>query len=81
MNPLLKEIRHNPLLFAGDWPEVPRRYQAQLAQVETADAFYVLLFHLVNELKDTHSWLQNYTPPRPAQGPGLAVDLFGASRS
>ena len=60
-----------------DWPEVRRRYQAQLAQVETADAFYVLLFHMVNELKDTHSWLQNYTPPRPAQGPGLAVDLFG----
>ncbi len=59
-----------------NWPEVRLRYQAQLDQAATADAFYLLLFQLVNELKDTHSWLQNYRPPRPAHGPGLSAELF-----
>ena len=34
------------------------------------------MFQLVNELKDTHSWLQNYELPLPAGRPGLTVDLF-----
>ena len=59
-----------------NWPEVRLRYQARLDQAATADAFYLLLFQLVNELKDTHSRLQNYSPPRPARGPGLSVELF-----
>jgi carboxyl-terminal processing protease len=63
-------------LKAINWPEVRRRYQARLDQAATTDAFYLLLFQLVNELKDTHSWLQNYSPPRPMHGPGLSVGLF-----
>ena len=29
----------------------------------------------VNQLKDTHSWLQNYKVPLPSSGPGLTLDL------
>jgi carboxyl-terminal processing protease len=63
-------------LKAINWPEVRRRYQGRLDQAATTDAFYLLLFQLVNELKDTHSRLQNYSPPRPVHGPGLSVGLF-----
>ena len=59
-----------------NWPEVRLRYQAQLDQAATANAFYLLLFGLVNELKDTHSWFQNYRPPCPTHGPGLSLELF-----
>ena len=59
-----------------DWGEVCRRYQERLDPAASADQFYRLLFQLVNELKDTHSWLQNYQPAFPASGPGLTVALF-----
>ena len=59
-----------------DWGEVRRRYEERLDPAANADQFYRLLFQLVNELKDTHSWLQNYHPAFPASGPGLTVDLF-----
>lgn len=58
-----------------DWPAVRQRYEKQLDQVETAEEFYRLLFRLINELKDTHSWLQEYRPVL-GQGPELALDLF-----
>ncbi len=63
-------------LKAINWPEVCRGYRARLDQAATAEDFYLLLFGLVNELKDTHSWLQNYKPPLPASGPGLTLGLF-----
>ncbi len=59
-----------------DWGEVCRRYQKRLDPAASADQFYRLLFQLVNELKDTHSWLDNYHPALPTSGPGLTVDLF-----
>ena len=59
-----------------DWGEVCRRYQKRLEPAASADQFYRLLFQLVNELKDTHSWLDNYHPALPTSGPGLTVDLF-----
>jgi serine/threonine protein kinase/C-terminal processing protease CtpA/Prc len=59
-----------------DWGEVCRRYQERLDSAASADQFYRLLFQLVNELKDTHSWLQNYHPAFPTSGPGLTVALF-----
>jgi len=59
-----------------DWPEVGRRYHERLDTVATTDDFYLLLFQLVSELKDTHSGLQNYNPPMLPNGPGLSVDLF-----
>ncbi len=59
-----------------DWGEVCRRYQERLDPAASAEQFYRLLFQLVNELKDTHSWLENYHPAFPTSGPGLTVDLF-----
>lgn len=58
-----------------DWPAVRQRYEKQLEHVETAEEFYRLLFRLINELKDTHSWLQEYRPVL-GQRPELALDLF-----
>jgi len=64
-------------LKAIDWPDVRLRYQKQLDKVKSADDFYILVFHLVNELKDTHSWLNNYQPALLTSGPAdLAVDMF-----
>jgi carboxyl-terminal processing protease len=59
-----------------DWGQVRRRYQERLDPAASTDQFYRLLFQLVNELKDTHSWLQNYQPAFPASGPELTVALF-----
>ena len=53
-----------------DWGEVRRRYQERLDPAASADQFYRLLFQLVNELKDTHSWLQNYQPALSHQRAG-----------
>jgi hypothetical protein len=46
-----------------DWVEVGQRYKNRLDTVAGDDDFYLLMFQLVNELKDTHSWLQNYKAP------------------
>jgi len=59
-----------------DWAEVGRRYRARLDTIESDDAFYELLFQLVNELRDTHSWLQNYRPAALYEAAGVSVDLF-----
>jgi len=59
-----------------NWQEVRDRYRSLLASITTTPDFYLLLFHLVNELKDTHSSLHNYKPSSPAVGPGLMLDIF-----
>jgi carboxyl-terminal processing protease len=59
-----------------DWDAIGRRYRARLDAVTGDDDYYRLLFQLVNELKDTHSWVDNYNPPRPADVPDLSTDLF-----
>jgi C-terminal processing protease CtpA/Prc len=58
-----------------NWSDIQRRYEKRLDASLGADEFYRLIFQLVGELKDTHSWLQNYHPPDPACGPGLTLDL------
>jgi carboxyl-terminal processing protease len=63
-------------LKAINWDKVRRHYRARLDPNASADRFYRLLFQLVNELRDTHSWLENYRLPSPAGQPGLTVDLF-----
>jgi len=63
-------------LKAIDWEGVCRRYQERLDPAASTDEFYRLLFQLVNELKDTHSWLENYHVDFPASGPELTVALF-----
>jgi len=59
-----------------DWPEVKKRYEKRLDAVAGDDDFYLLLYQLVNELKDTHSWLNNYRVPMPVDVPDVAIDLF-----
>src|SRR5262249_17148454 len=59
-----------------DWTEVHRRYRSRLNLVKTDDDFYMLMFQLVNELKDTHSWLDNYSVPLLADVPDMPIDIF-----
>ena len=59
-----------------DWEAIRRRYSARLDAVTGDDDFYQLLFQLVNELRDTHSWLDNYNTPTLADVPDMPVDLF-----
>jgi carboxyl-terminal processing protease len=59
-----------------NWKEVGQRYKARLDTVTNDDGFYLLLFQLVNELKDTHSWLQNYKAPPLDDAMDLAIDLY-----
>ena len=58
-----------------DWLEIGQRYRSRLEGVR-GDAFYELLFQLVNELQDTHSWLQNYRPPRLFEPEDVSIDLL-----
>jgi C-terminal processing protease CtpA/Prc len=60
-----------------DWNEVGRRYRARLDHVSNDADFYALMFQLVNELKDTHSWLENSRPAPPPRLNGVAIELFG----
>ena len=59
-----------------DWLSVRARYLERLNSITATDEFYSLLFQLVNELKDTHSWLDNHRPSSPRYGPGMSTDLF-----
>jgi C-terminal processing protease CtpA/Prc len=62
-----------------DWKGVGRRYRDRLKSVTNDDDYYLLLFQLVNELKDSHSWLQNYRPPVLQDVQDMPVDLFGGN--
>src|SRR5438552_4846988 len=59
-----------------DWADVGRRYRARLDTLTGDDDFYLLMFQLVNELKDTHSWLDNYKPPMLADVADMPIDMF-----
>lgn len=59
-----------------DWKRVRLFYQKRLAAADNDDDFYLLLFQLVNELKDTHSGLQNYKFPPLADATEVSTDLF-----
>ena len=47
------------ILKSIDWAEVHRRYRAKLDTLAGDDDFYLMMLRLVNELKDTHSLLEN----------------------
>jgi C-terminal processing protease CtpA/Prc len=64
------------ILKSIDWAEVHSRYLSRLNLVKSDDDFYLLMFQLVNELKDTHSWLDNYREPLLADVPDMPVDIF-----
>jgi carboxyl-terminal processing protease len=59
-----------------DWREIGGRYRTRLETVQSDEDFFNLTFQLVNELKDTHSWLQNYHPRPLLEVPGLLLDVF-----
>jgi C-terminal processing protease CtpA/Prc len=59
-----------------DWNEVGRRYQARLDTLSSDDGFYRLLSSMIAELKDTHSWLQNYRESPLPQVTSIALDSF-----
>jgi C-terminal processing protease CtpA/Prc len=59
-----------------DWQQIGQRYTARLDSITTDDDFYRMMFQLVNELKDTHSWLNNYHLPAPLTVYGVPTDLF-----
>jgi carboxyl-terminal processing protease len=64
------------ILKSIDWNQVVKRYRTRLDSLASDTDFYNLLYQLVNELKDTHSWLQNYRPPQLAGVDDLPVDVF-----
>jgi C-terminal processing protease CtpA/Prc len=43
-----------------DWQEVRARYRPKVEAVRTTKEFYNLLYQFVRELKDFHSWIDNY---------------------
>ena len=59
-----------------DWAEVRGRYLKRLDTIRTDDDFYLMMFQLVNELKDTHSWLQNYRVPTLPDVYDVAIETF-----
>lgn len=59
-----------------DWAEVGNRYRARLGTLTGDSDFYLMMFQLVNELKDTHSWLNNYHVARLPGVPDMPTDLF-----
>ena len=59
-----------------DWSEVGRRYRQRLDEVGSDDGFYRLLSQMVGELRDTHSWLQNFREPPLPQVTSIALDRF-----
>ncbi|MBM4083759.1 MAG: hypothetical protein FJ272_03135 [Planctomycetes bacterium] len=59
-----------------NWSQVTAQYRERLRQARTDEDFYGLLLLFVNELRDTHSWLQNWRKAVPSYGPGFRVDLF-----
>ncbi len=59
-----------------DWQQVGMRYLNRLKSISSDDDFYFMMYQLVNELKDTHSWLNNYKPPALMAVRELPTDLF-----
>jgi C-terminal processing protease CtpA/Prc len=56
-----------------DWQEVKARYRPKVEAVRTTKEFYHLLYQFVRELKDFHSWLDNYREDLTL--PGFSPDL------
>jgi C-terminal processing protease CtpA/Prc/beta-lactamase regulating signal transducer with metallopeptidase domain len=58
-----------------DWPEVKERYRSKVQATETSADYYQVLYQLVRELKDPHSWLCNYKDENglPRFSPAVAV--------
>lgn len=60
------------ILKSIDWNDVRLRYEKRLESVTNDGDFYILMFQMVNELKDAHSGLQNYQAP-VLPGPGGVI--------
>ena len=60
---LCEAIDHSYSFFEHknvDWKEIQRRYRPKVKAARSTKEFYRLLYQLVRELKDFHSWLSNY---------------------
>jgi carboxyl-terminal processing protease len=58
-----------------DWNEVGRRYRARLETLTGDDDFYLMMFQLVNETKDTGWHLENYKVPMLDGIPDVPIDM------
>lgn len=58
-----------------DWPAVRETYRPKVQAAKTSGDYYQLLYQLVRELKDPHSWLCNYKDEKALQyfSPAVAV--------
>ena len=59
-----------------DWTAVGEHYLNRLNSITSDDDYYFMMFQLVNELRDTHSWLNNYKPPLLSTVRDMPTDLF-----
>jgi carboxyl-terminal processing protease len=61
-----------------DWQEVKARYRPKVEAVGTTEEFYRLLYQFIRELKDFHSWLDNYKQglTLPGFSPQLSTRLI-----
>lgn len=64
----IDETYANFELKSIDWGAVCRCHRERLDPAASTDQYYRLLFQLVNELRDTHSWLENYHPAHQRAG-------------
>lgn len=58
-----------------DWPKVRQRYRPKVQAAKTSGDYYQVLYQLVRELKDPHSWLCNSANKNelPRFSPAVAV--------
>jgi len=59
-----------------DWQQIGQRYTARLDSIANDEDFYRMMFQLVNELKDTRSWLNNYHPSFLSTVGDMPTDIF-----
>jgi len=76
-----------------EWDSVCQRYREKLHQTKTTQQFYQLVYEFIRELKDAHSWLQDYeaastldtyAPPisiRRIEGKPVVIDVWKTSKA
>ncbi len=61
-----------------DWLQVKKSYQPKIESCRATKEFYYLIWQMVRELKDAHSWLCNYNavPELSRFSPGISTSLI-----
>lgn len=60
-----------------NWTEIVASYRQRLDKPRSADEYYLLLYQFVNELHDSHSWLENWLPTALNFSPHLHIEPYG----